>query len=130
MTRGGLDLALHSRWEIITVLILVLVIFYSPMRGHPLLPELSDALTLAMVFPGFIFIILRIHPYKLSILKPVAAGAIVSVVIFITKRYIFSGSITVIWLIVLIIIFLLLYTVLLLIFRLNQEDKMIMNMIS
>ena len=77
-----------------------------------------------------IFIILRIHPYKLSILKPVAAGAIVSVVIFITKRYIFNGSITVIWLIVLIIIFLLLYTGLLLIFRLNQEDKMIMNMIS
>ena len=59
LTRGGLDLALHSRWEIITVLVLVVVIFYSPMRGHPLLPQLSDALTLAMVVTAFIFILTK-----------------------------------------------------------------------
>ena len=59
MARRGLDHALHSRWEIVTVLVLVIVIFYSPIRGHPLLPQLSDALTLAMVVTAFIFILTK-----------------------------------------------------------------------
>lgn len=77
-----------------------------------------------------VLILFKIHPYKLSFLKPIAAGVIVSVVIFITKRYIFTASISIIWLIALIIIFLLIYAGLLLIFRLNEEDKAVINMIS
>lgn len=77
-----------------------------------------------------VLILLKIHPYKLSFLKSIAAGAVVSAAIFITKRYIFNESISIIWLIALIIIFLLLYAGLMLVFRLNQEDKVVINMIS
>jgi O-antigen/teichoic acid export membrane protein len=80
---------------------------------------------------GFIevYILLKMHPYKLSILKPLAAGIIVFSIIFIIKRYIFDGSASIIWLISLIAIFLVLYSGLLLAFRLNQEDKVVINMI-
>jgi O-antigen/teichoic acid export membrane protein len=81
---------------------------------------------------GFIevYMILKIHPYKRSIFKPMAAGLIMFAAIFIIKTYIFPGSISIIWLIVLIFISLGFYAGLLLIFRLNKEDRVVLEMIA
>jgi O-antigen/teichoic acid export membrane protein len=81
---------------------------------------------------GFIevYLILKIHPYKRSILKPMTAGVMIFAAIFMIKRYIFAGSIGIIWLIILMLLSLGLYAGLLILFRLNQEDRVVLAMIA
>ncbi len=50
--------------------------------------------------------------------------------IFFIRKYFFSAGISLIWLIILIVLFIIFYTGLLYLFKLNQEDKVILRIIK
>ena len=76
-----------------------------------------------------VYIFLKIHPYKKSIIKPLAAGAIISIIIFLAKKYIITGDIKAIFLVLIVIILMVVYAGLIYLFKLNSEDKMVLELV-
>lgn len=67
--------------------------------------------------------ILKIHPFKLSFIKPVIIGSIAAGVIFLVSRFVYSGSLLLDA--VAAVIFCLLFGAGIFLFRLDEEDKLV-----
>jgi len=76
-----------------------------------------------------VYFLLGIHPYKISFLKPFAAGIISAAVFFLLKKYVMADSMDTVWLIIMAPLFLLMYTGLLFVFKFSREDLMVLDMI-
>ena len=72
---------------------------------------------------GMVLLIMKIHPYKLSYLKPLFAGLSGSFLVFLGFRLIITGS-SIFLLILLGVSFSIIYTALLLLFGIEPEDRL------
>ncbi len=71
-------------------------------------------------------VILRIHPYRLNFFKPLIAGCMSFGILFILERYMLRNS-NFIFFIALVLIFILVYSYMLFLFGIDEEDRIILE---
>lgn len=77
-----------------------------------------------------VFLILKIHPYRLDFFKPLIAGIIASSFIFLLKYFLLKNGCSVLVLSLLAMLLLIIYALIIYILKISDEDKFILSKIK